>query len=189
MPRPPVLPSVDWKAVFESGRDYAAWIAQREVPENCDRMEALRSEVALTPHTAAYLNGLVRPVYVVAIAEDWCGDVVRHVPVLRAIEEHAPQLSVRFIAREQHPDVFVRYLTNGGEAIPKFVFLSNQFVECGNWGPMPEACRELVARGKACGDVGAARKKVGAMYDANIDRPWTIRELVNLLDIASTVEP
>lgn len=189
MPRPPVLPTIDWKKVFDSGIDYAAWIAQREVPENCDQMEALRKEVSIPPHTAAYLKGLARSVHVVAIAEDWCGDVVRHVPVLRAIEEQASNLAVRFITREQYPDVFVRFLTNGGEAIPKFVFLSDKFVECGNWGPMPDACRELVARGKACGDVGAGRKKVGAMYDANIDRPWAIRELVNLIDIASTVEP
>lgn len=189
MPRPPVLPTLDWKKVFDSGIDYAAWIAKREVPENCDRMEALRKEVSLPPHTVAYLKGLARPVHVVAIAEDWCGDVVRHVPVLRTIEENASNVKVRFVTREQYPDVFVRFLTNGGEAIPKFVFLSDRFVECGNWGPMPDACRELVARGKACGDVGAARKKVSAIYEANIDRPWTIRELIHLIDIASTVTP
>ena len=184
-----MLPTIDWKKIFESGIEYDAWIALREVPENCDRMEALRAEITLDPPIAAYLKGLARSVHVIAIAEDWCGDVVRHVPVLRSLEAHAPNLKVRFITRERHPDVFVRFLTNGGEAIPKFIFLSDQFVECGSWGPMPDACRELVARGKACGNLGASRKKVGAMYDANIDRPWAIRELVALIDVASTIEP
>ncbi len=189
MPRPPVLSSLDWKKVYDNGLGYDAWIAQREVPENCERMEAILREVELAPHTVGYLKGLARTVHVVAIAEDWCGDVVRHVPVLRKLEEAADQLRVRFVTRSQYPDVFVRFLTNGGEAIPKFIFLSDQFVECGNWGPMPEACRELVARGKACGNVGAGRTKVSAMYEANIDRAWAIRELLHLIDIASTVEP
>jgi hypothetical protein len=189
MPRPPILPTIDWKGVFESGKTYADWIGLREEPENCDRMEALRAEIAIEPHVVGFLSGLARPVHVVAIAEDWCGDVVRHVPVLRRLEEQAPQLRVRFVSREQHPDVFVRFLTNGGEAIPKFVFLSDQFVECGSWGPMPEACRELVARGKACGNVAAAREKVSALYEANIDRRWTVEDLVHLVDVASTAAP
>ena len=71
-----------------------------------------------------------------------------------------------------------RFLTNGGEAIPKFVFLSEDYVECGNWGPMPEECRRLIARGKACGDVPAARKKVALLYEADPERRVVIDELI-----------
>ena len=126
---------------------------------------------------------------VVAIAEDWCGDVVRHVPVLARLADAAPKLELRFITREQHPEVFVRFLSNGGEAIPKFIFLSEAWVECGNWGAMPDACRELIARGKACGDVGAARKKVSALYDADPGRRGVIEELLHAVDVASSREP
>jgi hypothetical protein len=103
--------------------------------------------------------------------------------------EAAPMLKVRIIARQQWPEVFVRFLTNGGEAIPKFIFLSDRFVECGHWGPMPEACRELIARGKACGDVAAARKKVAALYEADGNRREVVRELLRLVDVAAGREP
>lgn len=189
MPRPPILPTIDWKALFSGGKNYSAWLAEEESPDNCGRMEALRKELSLEPHAAGYLAALPRAVHVIAIAEDWCGDVVRHVPVLQKLAEAAPNLKVRYISREQSPETFARFLTNGGEAIPKFVFLNDAFVECGNWGPMPEPCRELIARGKACGDLGAARKKVAALYEADTNRRTVIAELLRLIDIASSSAP
>jgi hypothetical protein len=189
MPRPAPLPTLDWKAVFESGLDYAAWLAAAESAEQRDRLEAQRLALVLEPQVAGFLAALSRPVHVVAIAEDWCGDVVRHAPVLQRLAEAGPRLKVRYLTRQQWPDVFVRFLTNGGEAIPKFIFLSDRFVECGNWGPMPEACRELIARGKACGDVAAARKKVSALYEADGSRRAVVRELLHLIDVAASREP
>jgi len=189
MPRPATLPTIDWKAVFESGQDYAAWLAAAESPEQRDKLEAQRAALVLEPQVAGFLAALPRPVHVVAIAEDWCGDVVRHVPVLQRMAEAGPMLEVRYLTRQQWPEVFVRFLTHGGEAIPKFIFLSDRFVECGNWGPMPGACRELIARGKACGDVAAARKKVSSLYEADGNRREVLRELAHLVDVAASREP
>ena len=139
MPRPATLPILDWKAVFESGLDYQAWLAAAESAEQHDKMEAQRQALTLDAPVAGFLAALPRPVHVVAIAEDWCGDVVRHAPVLQRMAEAGPNLKVHYVSREQHPDLFARFLTNGGEAIPKFIFLSDRFVECGNWGPCPSA--------------------------------------------------
>lgn len=189
MPRPPILPVIDWPAVFAAGSTYETWLALAESEEQRGRMETFRTALELEPQTLGFLGTLPRTVHVVAIAEDWCGDVVRHVPVLQRMAEAAPKLQVRFISRAAHPDVFARFLTNGGEAIPKFIFLSEAWVECGNWGPMPEPCRELIARGKACGDVAAARRKVSALYELDTNRRMVVSELVKLLDIASTCEP
>jgi hypothetical protein len=188
MPRPPLLPVVDWKSVFESGKTYQDWLESAENPLHRIRMEETRKGLKLESHVEALLKALPRPVLVVAIAEDWCGDVVRHVPALERLAEASPRLALRFITREQHPDVFIRFLTNGGEAIPKFVFLSDKFVECGNWGPMPEFTRELIARGKALGDVGKAREKTSALYKADHNQRIVIAELLRLIDIASTTE-
>lgn len=189
MPRPPILPILDWKAVFESGKTYEEWIAAAKNREHADAMEELRKSQPLEPHVMGSLGALARPVHVVAIAEDWCGDVVRHVPVLEAMADAAPQLQTRYIERAQHPEVFVRFLTNGGEAIPKFVFLSDRFVECGNWGPMPEACRELISRGKAANDGTTARQRVAALYAADEIKRSVVMELMRLIDIASSSTP
>ena len=188
MPRAPVLPVLDWKAILDSGQTFEEWLAQAG-DMNRNAMQRTLADQALEPHTEALLGALPRPVYVVAIAEDWCGDVLRHVPVLERLAQAAPQLTIRYITREQHKDVFVRFLTNGGEAIPKFVFISSQFVECGNWGPMPSADRVLIARGKACGDVGAARKKTSQSYQMDAERRIVVEELVDLIQIAVCTSP
>jgi hypothetical protein len=188
MPRPPVLPVLDWKAVFDSGQPFEEWLAAAEDDRGAAMTQALSGQ-ALEPHVEAALGALPRPVYVVAIAEPWCGDVRRHVPVLQRLAQAAPMLQVHYITREQHPSVFVRFLTNGGEAIPKFVFLSDQWVECGNWGPMPAADRVLLSRGKACGDLGAARKKVGMSYQQDAERYIVVDELMALVQIAVCASP
>jgi hypothetical protein len=157
MPRPPILPTIDWESQFRGGADYRSWIAAAKNREHAAAMEELRKGQPLDPHVAAFLGALPRAIHVVVIAEDWCGDVVRHVPVLERMADGAPKLETRYFSREQAPEIVARFLTNGGEAIPKFVFLNDRFVECGNWGPMPEPCRELIARGRACGDMAGAR--------------------------------
>lgn len=189
MPQPPILPVLDWKSIFESGKDWPAWLDSAEHSEHRARMEAILADFRMPGSAAARIANLARSVHVVAIAEDWCGDVVRHAPILRALEQASSAIAVRFITRAQHPDVFARLLTNGGEAIPKFVFLGAAWTECGNWGPMPEECRRLIARGKACGDVGAARKKVSALYDADPGCAVVAEELAALAEIAGCSEP
>jgi thiol-disulfide isomerase/thioredoxin len=168
---------------------FEEWLQAAESDEHREAMEQVLASQELEPHIEALLGALPRPVYVVAIAEAWCGDVRRHAPVLERLAQAAPNLEVRYITREQHKDVFVRFLTNGGEAIPKFVFLSDQFVECGNWGPMPAADRALIARGKACGDLGAARKKVSASYQMDAGRRIVVEELVELINVAVCASP
>ena len=189
MPRPPLLRVIDWEEILRTGRDFDTWLENAESDANHDAMLKTLTTLKLETDVTQGLAALKRRVNVVAIAEDWCGDVVRHVPALQAMVEASNQLHVRFVTREQYLDVFTRFLTNGGEAIPKFIFISDQFVECGNWGPMPYACRELIARGKACGDVGAARKLVTAAYDADPGLKIVVRELFDLVQIASAEKP
>ncbi|MBN1579594.1 MAG: thioredoxin family protein [Anaerolineae bacterium] len=189
MPKPPILPVLDWQAIFQSGHPFERWLQAVESDQNRDAIVQTLADQAIEPHIEALLAALPRRVYVVAIAEDWCGDVRRHVPVLQRLAQAAPKIEVRYISREQHKDVFVRFLTNGGEAIPKFIFLSDQFVECGNWGPMPAADRILIARGKACGDVGAARHKVSTSYQADADRRIVVEELLGLINVAVCASP
>lgn len=187
MPKPPILPIVNWKAVFEYARDYEMWLRNAENPENADRIERMRKELRFEPEEEEFLRALPRQVNVLAIAEDWCGDVVRHVPVLQALADHSPRMQVRYINRD-YPDILIRFLTNGGEAIPKFVFLNEQFIECGHWGPMPYACRDIIARGKAAGDISAARKLVSQIYDADPLCREVVRELLHVTEIASSRE-
>ena len=69
------------------------------------------------------------------------------------------------------------------------MFFSEDFVECGNWGPMPNSLRDVIARGKACNDVGAARKIVAEHYQADPTRSEVVRELLERIAITSAECP
>jgi len=82
-------------------------------------------------------------------------------------------------------DLFARYLTTGGEAVPKMVFFNWDWVECGEWGPMPANGRELIARGRASGNLTQARKQVAALYEADPHRRVAIEELLSRVETAA----
>jgi hypothetical protein len=188
MPRPPLLPKIDWKSVFDNAHDFKSWLSTAEFPEAAKQMQSDFESFALTKEVAHWLENIPGKVHVVCIAEDWCGDVTRHVPVLeRLAAASSGKINTKYLSREENLDLFARYLTNGGEALPKFVFLSANWIECGNWGPMPLECKELIARGKACNDVSSARVKVSELYRSDSAKDRVVEELLELIDIASTV--
>ena len=211
MPMPTLLPDIAWQSVFDSAWDYKTWRIDGQarvdkefmettpedrqeklkafLADNREKMDELDSTFGLSATTKSHLEAIGRRVNVLAIAEDWCPDVVRHVPVLQKMADASRNVTVRYVMRKDQLDIFARYLTVGGEAVPKFVFLSENFVECGSWGPMPSACRELIARGRACGDIKKARESVSALYDSDPNRRVVVEELLRKIDIASCVEP
>lgn len=186
MPKPPLMKQLDWQAIFNSGTDYKTWLNGAENPDHKAKMLENYEKTVVLESEWAFIKNLAAPVNIVVIAEDWCGDVVRNVPALEKLVAGSETVTTRYITREQHPDVFIRFLTNGGEAIPKMIFLSQNWVETGSWGPMPNALREHIARGKAAGDVAAARKITGMLYKADSGLREVVKELIQGIDIAAT---
>jgi len=178
------VPSLDLKAIWESGKHYGDWLAASD-PAKRAEMEKNYQAVVLPPDVAHFLHVLTGPVHVLALSEDWCGDVRRNIPALARMCAAGPNLHLRVVDKETKPELMVRYLTNGAEAIPIFVFLSPQFVEIGFWGPRPYECKRLMARGKAAGKIDDARAAIKKFYEADQHRS-TIKELKDLFEIAST---
>ncbi|HYF50897.1 MAG TPA: thioredoxin family protein [Planctomycetota bacterium] len=175
---------LDLKAIWEQGKDWNAWLSICQGPQR-EELERIYKEVPLSSADVAAMKALSRPVHVLALAEDWCGDVRRNVPVLARLAAENPQmLRVRYTDKETKPALMVRYLTNAAEAIPILVFFNDGFVEVGNWGPRPNECKRFMARGKAAGKIDEAREKIGAFYKAD-NHKSTIAEIRALIDIAS----
>src|ERR1043165_972408 len=186
MPRIPILSFIDWRRLVDDGLPWNTWLDTADKPEH--RAELVASYERFVPSREAVraVRALAQPVHALAIAEPWCGDVRRHIPVLQHLADQGDRLTVRYVGRHQALDAFERHLTNGGEAIPKVVFLNPRFVETGNWGPMPGGGRRLIARGKAANDLANARRLVKELYDADPERREVERELLDRLDIAAT---
>ncbi|MEB7660980.1 thioredoxin family protein [Staphylococcus xylosus] len=81
---------------------------------------------------------------VLVITEDWCGDAMMNVPILKYISETL-NLEVRVFHRDENTDLIDQYLTNGtARSIPIFVFLNDDYEQQTVWGPRARQVQHFV---------------------------------------------
>jgi hypothetical protein len=130
---------------FQSGMTYDAYKAQ--MTRNREQLEQNEKDLQLTAEDVQVLQALPQTINVMALAEDWCGDVVSNLPVLGRLEqESAGKLSVRIHLRDQQPgeQIMDQYLNKGQfKSIPTFIFLDGKLNELGVWIERPESVTKL----------------------------------------------
>lgn len=146
------------KARFETGMTYDAYKAA--MSRNRERVEANEQRVELDPETVRFFRSLPRPVNVVVLAEDWCGDVIANLPVLGRLAKEVGTLNVRIFYRDQNLDLMERWLNQGKyQSIPVFAFFDDSFRELGHWIERPASVTEVRARKRR--DIYAAHPEFG----------------------------
>ena len=111
---------------------------------NLHRMSRLDRLTAIAPELQAAVNQLTDSWVWLVLTESWCGDAAQSVPVLNQIARQSPAVSLRFLLRDQHPDIMAAHLTNGGKSIPKLICLrASDLAELGTWGPRPAVLQAL----------------------------------------------
>ena len=79
------------------------------------------------------------------ITEAWCGDAAQNIPYLVKLAELNPRIQLRFILRDEHPEVMDDYLTEGARSIPKLIAMTSDLsYELFTWGPRPATAHQLV---------------------------------------------
>src|SRR5579859_1198834 len=130
---------------FESGMSYDAYKAQ--MTRNREQVEQNEKDLELKAGDVDALKSLPKTVNVMALAEDWCGDVVANLPVLgKLAAESGGKLNVRIHLRDQEPgaQIMDQYLNKGQfKSIPTFVFLDGDFNELGVWIERPDSVTKL----------------------------------------------
>ena len=128
-------------ARFATGLTYDEYKAQ--MTRNRDRVEANERRVEIDPEDLAAFRSINGPVHVLALAEDWCGDVIANLPVLAALARESGTLDLRIFLRDQNKDLMQRYLNQGKfESIPVFAFFDDQFNELGVFIERPASVTE-----------------------------------------------
>ncbi|GAA0137326.1 thioredoxin family protein [Paenibacillus sp. YSY-4.3] len=113
---------------FQSGYDGFKWVSEED---------------------RAFFEGLQNrnDLRVLILAADWCGDVIRSVPVIfRALE--AAGISTELLILEENQDVMDHFLTMGGRAVPIVIVTNAEGEVFGHWGPRPADVQELMIRFK-----------------------------------------
>jgi len=154
------------RARWDKGITYDEFKAA--MTRNQERFAENEGRVALDPETVRTFKSLPKPLRVLVLAEDWCGDVVANLPVLGRLANEVPTLDVRIFLRDQNLDLMERWLNQGKyQSIPVFVFFDENFRELGHWIERPASVTERRA---------AERKKIFAAHpefgspDAPVDQ-------------------
>jgi hypothetical protein len=154
------------RARFDQGLTYDAYKAQ--MTRNRDRLEENEGRVDLNKDDLAAFRALPRPVKVLVLAEDWCGDVIANLPVLGRLAKDSGKLDLRIFLRDQNDDIMQRYLNKGQfKSIPVFVFFDEDFRELGHWIERPASVTEI--RAKRRKEIFAAHPEFGSP-DAPVDQ-------------------
>jgi len=194
------------RARFSTGLTYDEY--KDQMTRNRERVDANEARVTIDPADLDAFRGLNGPIHVLALAEDWCGDVIANLPVLGVLGRESGTLDVRVFLRDQNTDLMQRYLNQGKyESIPVFAFFDYAFNELGVFTERPASVTERRAQqrkqihaehpefGAFGGSVDTLAEDVRARLTAEIirrredDVAWANREVVRALREIAEREP
>ena len=132
---------------FAAGFTYADYMAQVKV--NKARLEDFYANFQVTAENAAALQALAGhpagPAKMLVLGEDWCGDVVRGLPVLARMTE-AAGWELRIFPRDQHHDIMNEFLKDGQwMSIPTVVFYTADHRYICHWIERPQVAERETA--------------------------------------------
>ena len=127
---------------FERGLSYDTW--KDQMTRNRERFDANERSLALSAGDLGPFRALSRPLHVLVLAEDWCGDVIANLPILGRIAEATGTLDLRVFPRDENLDLMDQYLSEGTyRSIPVFAFFDERFNEVGRFIERPRSVTEL----------------------------------------------
>jgi len=142
---------------FDTGMTYDEYKAQ--MTRNRERFEENERTVVLLPGDLEAFRR-ARPLHVLVLTEDWCGDAIANLPTLGRIARETGRLDLRVFLRDQNEDLAEQYKNGEYRSIPVFVFLDDSFREVGRWIERPASVTER--RGKRRAEVFASDPRFGA---------------------------
>ncbi len=118
-----------------------------QMTKNRDIFEEHYRTFTLNEEDAAFFSRFPRPLNVLVLAEDWCGDVLRYLPALARIADVARTWNVRVFHRDRNLDLADMWMREGKyRAIPVVVFFDEQMRELAHFIEKPQEVYEAEAQ-------------------------------------------
>lgn len=125
---------------------------------NEKRMSRIEKTFQLDAEAALLLAQITQPMQWWVLTEGWCGDAAQVTAVIDGLAKNQPNITLRFLLRDQNPALMDAFLTDGGRSIPKVIFTEPSTGKVlGSWGPRPAALQEKMLEWKA--EIAATQDK------------------------------
>lgn len=144
---------MNWKEYYDNALPYREFLDRYGTDTHRLRWKAVYDRTQLTPEQRVLVGGFQREMRLLCVAGTWCGDCVREGPILQRLAEESPKVELRFLDRDENPDLAKELSINDGLRIPTVVFLSEDYFEILRYGERTLATyRKMAAErlGSAC---------------------------------------
>jgi hypothetical protein len=119
---------------------------------NVARMNRIDKTFEAIPELQQIIAGLPDKMVWLVITEGWCGDAAQSTPVFNALASFSNNIELKFLLRDEHPELMDMYLTGKSRSIPKLIMLcADSYTELAVWGPRPQASQSLLNQLRAQG--------------------------------------
>lgn len=156
---------------FQQGLLYEDFLERYGTVAQRERWRDVERQVLLTAEQQNRLRGFKRLMHVLCLAGVWCGDCAEQCPIFAAFARETPQIQLRFVDRDEHPELAEQVMICGGKRVPVVLFLSEDYFLTGWYGDRTLAkYRQMAAecQGAAC----ATGYLVGKDLLAAVTQEW-----------------
>jgi hypothetical protein len=129
-----VSASVPWTTVFDQALPYTAFLDKYANPTQRKRWDTMHARMLLTAMQTTLLAGFTRQMPVLCVAGAWCGDCVNQCPAFDHFARASAAIDLRFLDRDERPELRETLAINGGHRVPVTVFLSEDGHEVFRYG-------------------------------------------------------
>lgn len=117
---------------------------------NQKRMARWDKTITISDEVKSRIQNFDRQVTWLVLTETWCGDAAHVIPIINKVAELNPNINLKLVFRDEHPELMDRFLTNGGKSIPKLIMINDHTNEVVNtFGPRPSQATAMVEDFKA----------------------------------------
>jgi thiol-disulfide isomerase/thioredoxin len=112
---------------------------------NQKRMARWDKTITISDEIKSRIQNFDKKVIWLVLTETWCGDAAHVIPIINKLAELNPNITLKLVFRDEHPELMDRFLTNGGKSIPKLIMIDVDTNEVANtFGPRPSEATAMV---------------------------------------------
>ena len=113
---------------------YTDFLERYARPGEKHSWQQVYDQVRLTTAQRELLQSFTRQMPVLCLAGTWCPDCYGQCPIFEHFAAISPLIQVRYLDRDDHPDVQQQLQINGGNGVPAVVFFSEDGFETARYG-------------------------------------------------------
>ncbi len=119
--------------IFANALPYSDYVATGS-PQHRQRWEQVAGAVTVTAEQRQLLESFAREMKILVVCGVWCGDCVEQCPLIAALADACPKIELRFIDRDDAPELRDGITLCAGQRIPLALFMAEDFCFCGLYG-------------------------------------------------------